>query len=199
MPAMRQHDNDPATTTTASRGVLPLVAATSLFVLGVLGLLGLLPLSPLHNNASGPSSPGSPAPLARAPGETPPEEGAPDAYVGLFSGDSSILPPVVREVAEEAIVVSASDSGGSVTGVELPTATPTAEPTETPEAEPTDTATPTQSPTATSTPTPTGDDDVSDLPNGSHQQPDKPVVVIVDPQPQPTPPGPGNVNPAESR
>ena len=61
-----KHESDSATPVIPARSVLPLVAATSLFVLGVLGLLGLLPFSPLSNDPGTAGSPGNPSDRRRA-------------------------------------------------------------------------------------------------------------------------------------
>lgn len=194
-----KHESDSATPVIPARSVLPLVAATSLFVLGVLGLLGLLPFSPLSNDPGTAGSPGNPSPLVRMQSADDGDlaSGAPAAFTEFQRSFLGIPPVLSAEVAVEALVVSASDGGGGIVAIEEPTATPTAVPTATSTATPTEdpTETPTESPT--NTPVVVETDDA--LPTGEQQKPDRPVVVIADPNPQPTPPGPGIHNPAEPR
>jgi hypothetical protein len=199
MSAMRQHEPDNHAPASATKTVVPLLAAMSLFVLGTLGILGILPLSPFGSGGDEAGSPGRPSPLVRAPAADAQADGAP-GWFQLFGVAAADLPALVAaESVVDAVAVSAADSPGSgVTALEeVPTEPAPPPATETPNPTPTDepASTATASPTASATP----DQGIDDLPNGSQQKPDEPVVVILDPQPQPTPPGPGNPSPGERR
>jgi len=194
MRALRPHDHDAeAPEFSRSRGLVPLAAAGTLFLLGVFGIVGVIPFTGGLVGDESARSPGRPAPLVRPLPALPPEYNLDEITIPLWYPDD--VPVQVQVVAEAEVLASSIESPGGVNAVEAIPPTPIPEPTATPTAEPTPTEEPTQEPGPTAAPTATAEGHF--VPDSNSQQPAG-VVGIVSSNPQPTPPGPIRQDPIEN-
>lgn len=174
------------------RGMAPLVAAGTLFLLGLFGLIGAIPLSGLFGGGSqtSPASPGMPHPLVKH--ATIDRVQSHDlGFLGDLFFSDHVLPSFTAPTATpEPLVVAAGSDAGFVRAVSPPPPTPTPTATAAPPA--TSTPEPTATPEPTEVPLQVQPSPTPEMPpetTGDKPDVDQPPVSIYIPQ-QPAPPPP---------